>query len=359
MWSARTAVLDSTGMLTGPNASDPFQIDAIAPPRYGTALHEEIVKGGKSSADYGFGKCRGVRRSFGPGDPTSCAWFATEALVSRQDVDVGLVHEGVNHVRLSRQCGPASHHLEVGRTEPPIMQRGGDQDAVTPRLREPLEFLPAVHAASCQQLDLREGAADLVHERRIDPHPSAHTGQVEHEHCSRAGIERVPHHVKRGARVGGAHPHDRRAVAQVETEDDAPRSHGANDGGECLEGGERLESDHDRSRPVCDHLARPLGASDPRVDQDASAECRDRVKERPIRLVPRDCVQIGDVEVVEREYVAIGARERHGVPAGRWQAGAYGLVPVSLATPRVHGASTHEVEHGNHTHGLPSLGKRA
>jgi len=32
MWSARTAVLSSTGIFTSPNASEPFQIAAICPP---------------------------------------------------------------------------------------------------------------------------------------------------------------------------------------------------------------------------------------------------------------------------------------------------------------------------------------
>ena len=174
---------------------------------------------------------------------------------------------------------------DVGGAEPPIVQRGGDERAVTAGIGKPGEVLISPHATAGQEHLSRRRLTHAGDQREVEPGARADARQVENDHGADAGIcSSRGHHVCRLAEgTIAARRDDRLAVAQVKAEGDAAAVHCCADLAERLVRRERLEPDDDACGTEIQRVARALGGRHAGVEPQGNTErCHEARKAPPI-----------------------------------------------------------------------------
>jgi hypothetical protein len=146
-----------------------------------------------------------------------------------------------------------------------------------------------------------------------------------------------------------------RAEFQVEAEDQAGGTDYIDNSGQVGKGVERLEPDNDLARAAGEYFEgapRVVGSG---VHQEgpckSGVELRQLPEKRSLERASLDCIEIRHIALVHTERRVEGAEKRNRV------AGTIGhqvrrewRILGAVASPRMHGHSTSQVQHGNDLH---------
>ena len=229
------------------------------------------------------------------------------------------------------------------------MQGGGHERAGRPGFGQGAQVGDVAHAAAGQQLELGKAGAELAHQGNIRTRAAANAREVEHDHLPHAGARQPAQRLRRSvpSQLGVG----REDAARPEVE--AEHERGVRElGSQPLERGlvrERLGADHYARRAQLEQQPDRCDSVDAGIDHHS-------------RLVPEsgedpalcrsagDRVEIGDINFVQSERIADGARDPDGVRAGDDLA-AQRAIAFALPAHGVHGGSTLEIDDRDHSHG--------
>ena len=95
--------------------------------------------------------------------------------------------------RLPRRAAVTSkttRRRHLGRAQPAVVERGGDERAVTPGIGESHEVFQPANSAAGHERQPRRGLAHARDQRKVEPGAGADARQVEHDHRAGAGAWR-------------------------------------------------------------------------------------------------------------------------------------------------------------------------
>ena len=188
----------------------------------------------------------------------------------------------------------------------------------------------------------------LGEQRRVGPIAGADPLEVEHDRLARAGLGEVREGVDRGGAAQRGVGRDQPPAAQVEAEHERGAGQVGLEPAERVRAGQRLGADHDpRDTELKESLDRRRRRG-PGVDADARF-ARQRGDDARVRRATSDRVEVGDVELVDAEALAHGARQLHGVrPLG--DPAAQRAVAFAIPADRVHRDAALEIDDRDHSH---------
>jgi (4-(4-[2-(gamma-L-glutamylamino)ethyl]phenoxymethyl)furan-2-yl)methanamine synthase len=229
------------------------------------------------------------------------------------------------------------------------VEGGGDERPGRPGFGQGTQVGEVADAAAGQQLELGKAGTEVAHQRDVGPGTGPDAREVEHDHLPHAGVRQPCQRLGRSepGEFGVGRQDPRRPEVEAEHEwgirELRPQP---------LERGlvrERLGADHNARRAQLQQQPDGGDVADAGID------------DHP-RLVPEggehlaldwsagDRVEIGDIELVESECAADGARDQDGVGARDYFA-AQGAIAFALPAHGVHGGSALEIDDRDHPHG--------
>ena len=214
----------------------------------------------------------------------------------------------------------------------------------------------------------RESAPSAPDERDVGTAARADAREVEHDDRACAGgrgrldePEGCVATRQAPARRERARPwraHDWPPATEVEAEDHALGADGAHHAPEVVKGRKRLECDDDARSAVPNDAPRLFSSGDARVHHHRAVR-RQRAHERTLWRAAGDGVQVGEVQLAQRQRLTIGGGHRQRVAGARRERRADRLVRVAPPAPRVDGEPPAKVQHPDYTHGAgPADGER-
>lgn len=248
----------------------------------------------------------------------------------------------------------------VGGAEASVMERRGDERAITPSISESRNVIRPADAAAGQQRQRRCGLPHASDQPEVESRAGADAREVDHDHspdpggggargkhlCRLVGRNATDH-------AGGLRKDDRLAVAQVETEGNAVTADGRADLCERVVGGERLEPDDDVRGAEAKRMARLIDGRDAGIQPERCAARGDCGDEHVLRLAAENRIEVGHVQLGEAELVHIPPRERQRVTRfdGRATYDPHRSVALAFSGTGVHGAPGAQVHDADHSHG--------
>ena len=205
------------------------------------------------------------------------------------------------------------------------------------------------HAAAGQQLELGKAGTELAHQRDVGTRAGPDAREVEHDHLPHAGA------LEPCQRLGGSEAGQLRvgredaARPEVEAEHERRVGELRPQALERRQVRERLGADHDARRAQLEQPPDRGDLGDAGIDHHPRL-AREGGEDLAVRRSAVDSVEIGDIELVEPERLADGARDLDGVGAGDDLA-AQRAVAFALPAHGVHGGSALEIDDWDHSHG--------
>jgi probable H4MPT-linked C1 transfer pathway protein len=242
-----------------------------------------------------------------------------------------------------------SERAQLVGSDRSAVQGGGDERPGRPGFGQGAQVGEVPDAAAGQQLELGKAGTELAHQRDVGPRTGPDAREVEHDHLPHAGVRQPCQRLGRSepGQLGVGREDLRRPKVEAEHEwgirELRPQP---------LERGlvrERLGADHHARRAQLEQQPDGGDLADAGIDHHP-------------RLVPEsgedlalcwsagDRVEIGDIELVESECAADGARDLDGVGA-RDDLAAQRAIAFALPAHGVHGGSALEIDDRDHPHG--------
>jgi probable H4MPT-linked C1 transfer pathway protein len=228
------------------------------------------------------------------------------------------------------------------------VQRRRDERAAGARGRERVEVGGVAHAAAREQDDLRAPRAQRREQLDVRALARADPREVEDDGLVRPRGGQARERVRGAERGERGVGREGAPGAEVEADDERRvRERGAQ-APERVDPGERLGADDHAGDPEVEE--RRDGGRVRRAGVEHHLRLAgERGDQLAVALAARDRVEVGDVELVEAEAVADGARDGHRVGA-RDQSAAERAVAFALPAHGVHGDSALEIDDRDHAH---------
>jgi (4-(4-[2-(gamma-L-glutamylamino)ethyl]phenoxymethyl)furan-2-yl)methanamine synthase len=225
----------------------------------------------------------------------------------------------------------------------------GDECSGRPGLGQGVQVGSVTHAAPRQHLAVGKAGGELTNKRDVGARSGSDAGEVEDDHLADAGG------TQSRQRLGRSEPgqlgvgRDHAAGPEVEAQHDWGVRELRPQPPERGPVRERLGADHDSRRAKLEQQPHGGDLADAGIHHDLCLlrQCGDDL------VLPRpalDRVEIGDVELLEAERLAHGARDLDGVGAGDDLA-AQRAIAFALTAHGVHGDAALEIDDRDQSHG--------
>ena len=187
-------------------------------------------------------------------------------------------------------------------------------------------------------------------ERDIDACFRAHPGEVEHDHRRNACQHCLLHQSERLAAPRGSAQDYRLTVTKIEGEHDAVAAVRLDDRGQISERGKRFQSYDDAMRSGSKDGSRLLLRGCATVYEQPAADIGHPAQKILLRCTAHDRIQVSYVALFVAECLAVRSSQRDRIAGFPKQHRLHGGVGGADAPARPHGATRHEVQHGNYPH---------
>jgi (4-(4-[2-(gamma-L-glutamylamino)ethyl]phenoxymethyl)furan-2-yl)methanamine synthase len=224
----------------------------------------------------------------------------------------------------------------------------GDERAGRPGLAQGAEIGDVSHTTAGQQLEHRKARAELADQRDVGACGGSHASEVENDHLAHIRLREERERVGRAQPAEAGVGRENSLLPEIEAEHEWGVGQLRPQPGQRGPVGQRLGTDHDARCAQLEQRPDGGGFGHAGVDHDARLAPQGG-EDLAVRRATRDCVEIGDVELVQPELLPVGAGDLRGLDAGDEPA-AERAVAFALPTHGVHGDSVLEIDDWDHSH---------
>ena len=246
------------------------------------------------------------------------------------------------------------HRREIGRCEPPVVERGCDKDAFISAPGERRDVGKSPDATAGKQFGIRHRVAHVRQHLVIQSPAHSDACQIQHNQRTRSSVDGLPRDgldcVRESTRAAVC---DWNASPQVETEHHAFGADRVADGLELFEGMQGLQANHDAGGVVGDRSPCRRPGANPRIDPERDARGRENRQLSLLRSSFEDGIEIGGVDRGHAKLLDICAREGGRIARddcrprdlGDW------FIRLSPAAARAHRLPSPQIDDADYLHG--------
>jgi (4-(4-[2-(gamma-L-glutamylamino)ethyl]phenoxymethyl)furan-2-yl)methanamine synthase len=242
-----------------------------------------------------------------------------------------------------------SERAQLVRPDRATVYGGGDERPGRPGFGQGAQVADVAHTPAGQKLELGKAGAELAHQRDVGTRTGPDAREVEHDHFPHAGVPQPCQRLGRSepGQLGVGREDPPRPDVEAEHERGIRELRP-----QPLERGlvrERLGADNDARRAQLEQQPDRGDLGDTGIDHHPRL-VRESGEDLALCRSAGDRVEIGDIELVESECPADGARDPDGVGA-RDDLAAQRAIAFALPAHGVDGGSALEIDDRDHPHG--------